>query len=130
MDGLEYSAALATAHAPLGQRAAAVVTALGGIPPVALLDAGETLRRACAELPLSVTSTSDPAVNAVDRAHYDMRLRVGSRIAGAAAFLIGLSIAAVFAVPHFEGGKIILSGYHQPERAFSVFDHAIRQFFF
>lgn len=64
-------------------------------------DAGETLRRACAGLPLSVTSTSDPAVNAVDRAHYDMRLRVMSRMTGAVAFLIGLSIAAVFAVAGF-----------------------------
>ena len=95
-------------------------------------DAGETLRRACAELPLSVTSTSDPAVNAVDRAHYDMRLRVGSRIAGAAAFLIGLSIAAVFAVAGFPVSKPELSAlFRQPihHNYRACGDHQLLNFF-
>ncbi|MBS0255950.1 MAG: sigma 54-interacting transcriptional regulator [Proteobacteria bacterium] len=41
MDGLEFTASLAERHAPLVQRAAAVITALGGIAPVLLRDAAE-----------------------------------------------------------------------------------------
>ena len=44
MDGLEFTAGLARTHAPLVQRAGAVITALGGIAPVALVDAGEGAR--------------------------------------------------------------------------------------
>lgn len=64
-------------------------------------DAGETLRRACSGLPLSATEASDPAVAEVGTAHYDMRERVRARVTGALLFLIGLSVAAVFAVAGF-----------------------------
>lgn len=72
-------------------------------------DAGETLRRACAGLPRTATGASDPAVAAVDNAHYDMRLRVQARISGAVFFLIGLSVAAVFAVAGFGRTAAVLA---------------------
>lgn len=64
-------------------------------------DEGEALRHACAALPASVTGWSDPAVVAVDDAHRGMRHRVGARKLGAVVFLVGLSVAAAFAIAGF-----------------------------
>jgi hypothetical protein len=64
-------------------------------------DAGETLRRACAGLPAVSVTESDPPVVAVDRAHYSMRLRIQTRLQTATMFLVGLALAAIFAVAGF-----------------------------
>jgi two-component system response regulator FlrC len=60
MDGLEYTAALAARHAPLVQRVAAVVTALGGIQPVVLGDAEETRRTPAGPQRAQVTLAAAP----------------------------------------------------------------------
>jgi two-component system response regulator FlrC len=77
MDGLEYSAALAARHAPLVQRVAAVVSALGGIQPVALSDAEEARRTPASAQHAQVTlaAATQPMVRREGRRRFTLAYR-------------------------------------------------------